>query len=134
MKIERIDSYQVFDSLGVPTVETVVALEDGTTGRGIVPSGASTGQYEALELRDGDPRKFRGTSVSKAIANVHQKIAPLLRGRDPSDQEGIDRAMIELDGTDNKSSLGANAILSVSMAVCTAAAQSRGIPLFEYLG
>ena len=134
MKIQSIDSYQVFDSRGVPTIETVVTLDDGTIGTGLVPSGASTGQYEALELRDGEPRKFRGKSVFNAIANVRGTMAPMLVGREPFDQESIDRAMIELDGTDNKSNFGANAILSVSMAACNAAANVRKQPLFEYLG
>jgi enolase len=134
MKIKQIDAYQVFDSRGVPTVETVVTLDDGTLGRGLVPSGASTGQYEALELRDGDRPRFRGKSVFQAIRNVREKIAPQLQGHDVFDQQGVDRAMIELDGTANKSKLGANAILSVSMACCNAAASARRQPLFEYLG
>jgi enolase len=134
MNISAMDAYQVFDSRGVPTVECVVTLEDGTTGTGLVPSGASTGQYEALELRDGDTSKFRGKSVYRAIGNIREVIAPIIRGRDVFDQEGIDRAMIDLDGTPNKSRLGANAILAVSMAVANAASNARHVPLFEYLG
>ncbi len=134
MRIQSIDAYQIFDSRGVPTVETVVTLEDGSTGAGIVPSGASTGQYEALELRDGDKSLYRGKSVFKAIQNVRNEIAPMLRGQSAFDQEQIDRLMIDLDGTENKSRLGANAILGVSMAVANAAATARRQPLFEYLG
>ena len=134
MKITSLSACQVFDSRGNPTLEAEVALENGMRGRGLVPSGASTGQFEALELRDGDPKRFRGKSVFKAIANVHEIIAPVLRGRDGFDQAGLDQAMIELDGTPNKSRLGANAILAVSMAAAQAAATARGEPLFVSLG
>src|SRR5438067_428590 len=134
MKITSISAYQVFDSRGKPTVEAEVVLENGHRGRGTVPSGASTGQFEALELRDGDPERFRGKSVFQAIANVHDIIAPELRGRDVEDQSALDHAMIALDGTANKSRLGANAILAVSMAVAQAAAGARGVPLFASLG
>jgi enolase len=134
MKIASINACQIFDSRGNPTIEAELVLENGARGRGTVPSGASTGQFEALELRDCDPHRFRGKSVFKAIANVNDVIAPALLGRDAFDQSGLDRAMIELDGTSNKSQLGANAILSVSMAAAQAAAQARGVPLFTSLG
>lgn len=134
MKITKIDAYQIYDSRGYPTVEVEVTLENGTTGIGIVPSGASTGQYEAHELRDGDKSLFAGKSVFKAIANVHNEIAPALKGMDVLDQRGIDQKMIALDGTHNKSRLGANAILGVSMAVANAAANAQGIPLYQSLG
>ena len=134
MKIQSIDAYQIFDSRGNPTVEAEVTLVNGTTGYGLSPSGASTGQFEALELRDGDPSRFRGKSVMKAVQNVREIIAPELHNYDVSDQEGIDQKMVELDGTEDKSNLGANAILSVSMAVANAAANSRNLQLFEYLG
>jgi enolase len=134
MKIASISAYQVFDSRGNPTIEAEIALENGTRGRGMVPSGASTGQFEALELRDHDPKSFRGKSVFQAIKNVHEIIAPELRGRDVFDQVGLDRAMIALDGTPNKSRLGANAILAVSMAAAQTGAAARGEPLFAYLG
>jgi enolase len=134
MKISSISAYQVYDSRGNPTLEAEVALENGARGRGIVPSGASTGQFEALELRDRDPKRFRGKSVFRAIANVQDIVAPALRGRDVFDQGGLDRTMIELDGTPNKSRLGANAILAVSMAAAQAGAQARNEPLFAYLG
>ncbi|HSY42993.1 MAG TPA: phosphopyruvate hydratase [Candidatus Acidoferrum sp.] len=134
MKITFISARQVFDSRGHPTIETEVVLANGMHGRGSVPSGASTGQFEALELRDGDPKRFRGKSVYQAIANVQEIIAPALQGRDVFDQNALDEAMIALDGTTNKSRLGANAILSVSMAAANAAASARGEPLFAYLG
>jgi enolase len=133
MKISSIQALQIYDSRGFPTVECHVVLEDGTEGVGMVPSGASTGQFEALELRDGENR-FLGKSVFKAIENVETEIAPQLVGTDATDQKGIDQKMIELDGTANKSRLGANAILGVSMAVAKAAASAQGKPLFEYLG
>jgi enolase len=134
MKIASVSAYQVFDSRGNPTIEAEVILENGVRGRGTVPSGASTGQFEALELRDRDAKAFRGKSVFQAIANVHEIIRPDLCGRDVFDQAGLDRVMIELDGTPNKSRLGANAILGVSMAATAAAANARGEPLFGYLG
>jgi len=133
-QIKRVDAYQIFDSRGNPTLEARVELANGSVGRGPVPSGASTGQFEALELRDGDTGRFGGKSVFRAIANVRDTLAPALVGRDAADQPSIDRLMIELDGTPNKSALGANAILGVSMAVATAAARSRGVPLFASLG
>jgi enolase len=134
MKIASVSAYQIFDSRGNPTIEVEVALENGVRGRGSVPSGASTGQFEALELRDRDPKRFRGKSVFRAIANVQDVIGPAVRGRDVFDQRGLDEAMIALDGTPNKSRLGANAILGVSMAAASAAAAARGEPLFAYLG
>jgi enolase len=134
MKIASIYARQIFDSRGQPTVETEVALENGVRGRGSVPSGASTGQFEALELRDKDAKRFRGKSVYRAIANVKEVIAPALLGRDVFDQTALDEAMIALDGTPNKSRLGANAILSVSMAAANAAASARGEPPFAWLG
>jgi enolase len=134
MKIVGVSAYQIFDSRGVPTLEAEVLLEDGTRGRGLVPAGASTGQFEAVELRDGDATRWRGKSVLRAVENVRREVAPALIGRDPRDQAGIDRRLVELDGTANKSRLGANAILGVSMAVADAAAKAVGVPLFEYLG
>jgi len=133
MKITAIDAYQIYDSRGFPTVETVVTLDNNIHGIGTVPSGASTGQLEALELRDGDMSKLRGNSVFRAIENVNTEIAGRLRGMNIFDQAGIDGVMVELDGTDNKSRLGANAILSVSMAAADAAARSRHLPLYQYL-
>src|SRR5579862_5557968 len=107
MKIIGASAFQIFDSRGVPTLEAEVLLEDGTRGRGMVPSGASTGQFEAVELRDGDPERWRGKSVLGAIDNVQREIAPAIVGRDSRDQESIDRRLAELDGTANKSRLGA---------------------------
>jgi enolase len=134
MKIQSIDAFQIYDSRGNPTVEAVVTLENGISGHGLVPSGASTGQFEAMELRDGDKAKFRGKSVFKAIGNVRDEIAKALIGRDVFDQRGLDETMIALDGTPAKARLGANAILGVSMAAAAAAAKGRGVPLFESLG
>ena len=133
MKITDIMAYQIFDSRGNPTLEVQVTLENGIQGHGLVPSGASTGQFEALELRDGDPAKYRGKSVSHAIANVTGEIAPHLRGHDVFAQRELDKALIALDGTENKSRLGANAILGVSLAAVDAAARCRALPIFEYL-
>ncbi|MCC6679496.1 MAG: phosphopyruvate hydratase [Phycisphaeraceae bacterium] len=133
-QIQSIDAWQIYDSRGNPTVEVRVVLAGGAAGHGLVPSGASTGQFEALELRDRDPQCFGGKSVYKAIANVRQVLGPQLVGMDALDQAAIDRRMIELDGTDNKSNLGANAILGISMAVAAAAADARGVPLFASLG
>jgi len=132
--IEFVRGRQVLDSRGNPTVEVDVALEDGTLGRAAVPSGASTGEHEAVELRDDDKKKWLGKGVAKAVANVNDKIAPELIGLDPRDQESIDKLMIELDGTPNKAKLGANAILGVSMAVAKASAEACGLPLYRYLG
>jgi len=125
---------QILDSRGNPTVEVEVLLEDGSFGRAAIPSGASTGTREALELRDGDPKKYLGKSVTQAVQNVNEKLADEICGMDALDQAAIDKAMIELDGTENKSNLGANAILGVSLAVAHAAAQYCGLPLFRYLG
>ncbi len=125
---------EVLDSRGNPTVEVEVTLDSGITGMAIVPSGASTGEYEALELRDKDEKRFKGRGVLKAVENVNEIIAPELEGMFVLDQREIDSALIELDGTENKSRLGANAILGVSMACARAAASYLGIPLFQYLG
>ena len=132
--IEDITAYEVLDSRGNPTVEVEVLLTDGSLGRAAVPSGASTGIHEALELRDGDKSRFGGKGVLKAVENVNTTIAEELIGWDALDQTGIDRLMIGLDGTPNKSKLGANAILGVSLAVAKAAAQSLGLPLYRYIG
>ena len=134
INIEFIQGRQVLDSRGNPTVEVDVILEDGTIGRAIVPSGASTGEHEAVELRDGDKKQYLGKSVNKAVDNVNSKIAPELIGLDPRDQEAIDNLMIDLDGTANKGKLGANAILGVSLAVAKAAAEACSLPLYRYLG
>src|SRR5438309_7382408 len=125
---------EILDSRGNPTIEADVTLSSGATGRAAVPSGASTGEHEALELRDGDAKRYGGKGVSKAIKNVTQRILPTLRGVDALDQLSVDRIMLELDGTETKSKLGANAILSVSLANAKAAAKSVGLPLFKYLG
>ena len=130
--INRIRGREVVDSRGHPTVEIDVLLSDGATGSAMVPSGASTGSHEAVELRDGGPR-FGGRGVLTAVANVDEKIDPALKGRSPFDQHEIDRLLVELDGTPDKSGLGANAILAVSMAVARAAAASEGISLYRYL-
>lgn len=134
MKISNINAIQLYDSRGKPTIETEVVLENGVKGYGLVPSGASVGQYEAIELRDGDIHRFGGMSVFKAISNVENIIGPFLTGKDATDQQMIDESLINLDGTNNKSKLGANAILSVSMAVANAAAKSNDQQLYEYLG
>jgi enolase len=132
--IESISALEVLDSRGNPTVEVEVALADGSWGRAAVPSGASTGVHEALELRDGDKKRFLGKGVAQAVANVNGVIADALFGWDAAEQKAIDAALLELDGTPNKSKLGANAILGVSMAVAKAAANSLGLPLYRYLG
>jgi enolase len=132
-KIADVQGRQVLDSRGNPTVEVEVRLDDGTRGRAIVPSGASTGVHEAVELRDGGA-EWGGKGVTQAVANVNGELASLVTGRDASDQEGLDRAMIDADGTPNKGRLGANAILGVSLAVAKAAAVSAGEPLYRYLG
>src|SRR5437763_429198 len=134
INIEFVHGRQVLDSRGNPTVEVDVMLEDGTLGRAIVPSGASTGEHEAVELRDDDKKRYVGKGVNKAVDNVNTKIAPELIGLDPRDQEAIDALMIEMDGTPNKAKFGANAILGVSMAVAKAAAEASGLPLYRYLG
>ena len=132
--INDIFAREIMDSRGNPTVEVEVFLEDGTVGRAAVPSGASTGVHEAVELRDGDKSRYLGKGVLKAVDNVNTVIAPELIGFDATDQAGIDMLMIELDGSPNKGKLGANAILGVSMAVAKAAAESLGLPLYQYLG
>jgi len=133
-EIIKITGQEIFDSRGNPTIEAEVVLADGTTARAAVPSGASTGEKEAVELRDRDRSRFSGKGVLKAVGHVNREIAKALSGMDPSDQRGVDATMIKLDGTANKARLGANAILSVSMAVARAAAATHGLPLFRYLG
>lgn len=132
--IELISAREILDSRGNPTVEAEVQLDDGSFGRAAVPSGASTGVHEACELRDGDKKRYLGKGVLKAVKNVNEVIAPALEGMDALDQVAIDRAMIALDGTENKTKLGANAILAVSMACARAAADCLNIPLYKYLG
>jgi enolase len=132
--IEAIGAREILDSRGNPTVEVEVALEDGVLSRAAVPSGASTGAFEAMELRDGDKRRYLGKGVEKAVSAVMDVIAPELIGFDATDQRLIDQTMIDLDGTPNKASLGANAILGVSLAVAKAAAESSHLPLFRYIG
>jgi enolase len=132
-KIKRIQAWEILDSRGNPTVSVKAELTSGAYGEAAVPSGASTGKYEAVELRDGDQSRFNGLGVLKAVANVNSVIAPALKGMNPAEQEKIDRKMIELDGTENKSRLGANAILGVSLAVAHAAAASAKKPLYRYL-
>lgn len=134
MEITHIHGREILDSRGNPTLEVEVLLSDGSLGRAAVPSGASTGAYEAAELRDGDKKRYLGKGVLKAVENVNETITPALLGATALDQTGIDQAMIELDGTPNKAKLGANAILGVSLAVAKAAAECLGIPLYRYLG
>ena len=134
MKIKSIHGREILDSRGNPTVEVEVVLESGATGLAGVPSGASTGENEALELRDGDKNRYNGKGVLKAVKNVNEIIAPALIGHCACDQRGIDKAMLELDGTKTKSKLGANAILGVSLAVAKAAAAELGMPLYRYIG
>ena len=132
--IFNIEAREIIDSRGNPTVEADVTLAGGAVGRAAVPSGASTGEHEALELRDGDAKRYQGKGVSKAVKNITDKIFPALEGVDALDQLTVDRIMLELDGTETKSKLGANAILAVSLANAKAAAEAIGIPLFKYLG
>jgi enolase len=132
--IERVKAREILDSRGNPTVEVEVKLADGTTGRAAVPSGASTGKHEAVELRDGDKSRFGGMGVLKAVANVNQDISSSLKGMPAEDQKAIDQRLIKLDGTANKSRLGANAMVGTSLAVAHAAANSLNIPLYRYLG
>src|SRR5579871_1411040 len=132
--IVDIQAREIIDSRGNPTVEVDVILAGGAVGRAAVPSGASTGEHEALELRDGDAKRYCGKGVSKAVKNVTTKILPALRGIDSLDQLAVDGIMLELDGTETKSKLGANAILAVSLANAKAAAEAIGLPLFKYLG
>jgi enolase len=129
-----ISAREILDSRGNPTVEVDVTLESGAAGRAAVPSGASTGEHEALELRDGDAKRYLGKGVLQAVQNIEEQIAPALNGMDATDQIRIDRLMVELDGSDNKGKLGANAILGVSMAVARAAANELELPLYRYLG
>jgi len=132
--IARVHGREILDSRGNPTVEVDVVLADGTLGRAAVPSGASTGIHEAVELRDGDKGRYLGKGVTKAVANVNDALAKAVVGRDATDQIGLDRALIEADGTPNKGKLGANAILGVSLAAAKAAAATRGLPLYRYIG
>jgi len=132
--IERVHAREILDSRGNPTVEVDVELSSGSRGRAAVPSGASTGEHEAVELRDGDPARYLGKGVTRAVANVNERIAPVLVGRPVTDQRAIDTLLIELDGTDTKAELGANAVLGVSLAVARAAADTMGLPLYAYLG
>ena len=134
MNIAEIKAREVLDSRGNPTVEAEVLLNSGKVGRAIVPSGASTGEHEAVELRDDDANRYKGKGVLKAVENANTEIADALANWDASDQRAIDAKMIELDGTENKGRLGANAILAVSMAVARAAAAEYGLPLYRYLG
>ena len=134
MRIKAITGREILDSRGNPTIEAEVLLESGITGVASVPSGASTGEHEAIELRDGDPSRYGGKGVLKAVANINDVIAPALEGMSAFDQRLIDRTMIALDGTPNKSKLGANAILGVSLAVAKAAAEYLGMPLYRYIG
>ncbi len=133
-RIAEVKSREILDSRGFPTVEVDVILEDGTLGRAAVPSGASTGEYEAVELRDGDKKRYGGKGVLKAVGNVNSKIAPKVKGMDATDQRALDSFLCELDGTPNKAKLGANAILGVSLANAKAAALSAKMPLYKYIG
>src|SRR2546423_13727731 len=132
--IQDIEAREILDSRGNPTVEADVILAGGAVGRAAVPSGASTGEHEALELRDGDKGRFLGKGVTKALENIRKKILPELQGVDALDQLTVDGIMLQLDGTDTKSKLGANAILAVSLGTAKAAAEALGLPLFKYLG
>ena len=134
MKIEKVHAREILDSRGNPTVEVEVTLENGVMGRASVPSGASTGENEALELRDGDKNRFGGKGVLKAVENVNNIIAPALKGKCVLEQRAIDYQMLALDGTPTKSKLGANAILGVSLAVAQTAAKALNIPLYRYIG
>ena len=134
MKISEIKGREILDSRGNPTVEAEVVLENGVVGRASVPSGASTGENEALELCDGDKSRYNGKGVVKAVTNINERIAPLLRGCNVFDQRGLDRMMLELDGTPTKCNLGANAMLGVSLAIARAAAKACGMPLYRYIG
>ena len=132
--IEAITALEILDSRGNPTVEVEVILESGAVGRAAVPSGASTGEHEALEMRDGDKKRYLGKGVLKAVANVNERIAPEIEGMDATEQVIIDELLLKLDGTETKKNLGANAMLGVSMAVAKAAAEDVGLPLYQYLG
>jgi len=132
--IQEVNARMILDSRGNPTVEVEVVVDDGAVGRAAVPSGASTGEHEAVELRDGDKARWLGKGVDRAVQNVHDVLAPQLIGLDPADQRAIDAMMIELDGTSNKSRLGANALLGCSLAVARAASLSHGVPLYRWVG
>src|SRR5256885_14896403 len=132
--IIEVHAREIIDSRGNPTVETDVTLSSGAIGRAAVPSGASTGEHEAVELRDGDPKRYAGKGVLEAVKNVNEVIGPRLEGMEASEQIAIDAELLDLDGTPNKSNLGANAILSVSLATARAAANDMGLPLYRYLG
>ena len=132
--IENVEGMQILDSRGNPTVQVKVTLESGAEGIAMVPSGASTGSFEAVELRDGDMQNFNGLGVNKAVENVNKRIAKTIIGENVFDQKYIDDEMIKLDGTPNKSKLGANSILGVSLAIARAGANSLQIPLYQYLG
>ena len=134
MTIEKVIGREILDSRGNPTVEAEVWLSDGTVASGTAPSGASTGEFEALELRDGDKSRYLGKGVTKAVENINTVINDAVRGLDASDTYAVDKAMIKADGTKDKSNLGANAILAVSIASARAAAKSLGIPLYRFLG
>ena len=134
MQIVQVTGREILDSRGNPTIEAEVILDSGFVGTAAVPSGASTGENEALELRDGDPNRYLGKGVLKAVANINEKIAPAIVGMDATEQRAIDMKMLELDGTPTKSNLGANAILGVSLAVAKAAAAELQMPLYRYLG
>jgi enolase len=134
MEISTLHGREILDSRGNPTIEVEVILDDGASGRAAVPSGASTGAHEAVELRDGDKKRYLGKGVTNAVHNVNETIAPALAGEDARDQTAIDRLLLDLDGTPNKGKLGANAVLGVSLAVAHAAATSVGLPLYRYLG
>ena len=132
--IVAVTGREIMDSRGNPTVEAEVTLESGVTGRAAAPSGASTGEREAIELRDGDKNRYLGKGVTRAVSHINNELAELAKGRDSGDQKGLDRAMIDLDSTDNKSRLGANALLAVSLANAQAAALDARQPLYRYLG
>ncbi len=132
--ISEVFARQILDSRGNPTVEVDVLTDEGAVGRAAVPSGASTGAHEAVELRDGDKKQYMGKGVLNAVKNVNTIVAPVLVGHDVADQTGIDAVMLELDGTPNKGKLGANALLAVSMAVAKAAAEEASLPLYRYIG
>src|SRR6202011_1539115 len=133
-EIERVHARQILDSRGNPTVEVDVELASGALGRAAVPSGASTGRFEAVELRDGDPDVYLGKGVGKAVRNVREEIGPALLGLDAAEQSAIDSTLVSLDGTKNKSRLGANAILGASLAAAKAAAADAGVPLYRWVG
>ena len=134
VRIEKVIGREILDSRGNPTVEAEVVLSDGTVGRGASPSGASTGVFEALELRDGDDSRYRGKGVLHAVSHVNKEICQAVSGLDAADLYAVDHKMIELDGTTDKSRLGANAMLAVSIAAARAAARSAGVPLYRFLG